>query len=485
MHNHSELLPKTWLEAMKSKLYSLFVDFPSHMGWNYTYLRDQTELCAKRNFSFSQAKSSNQAACTVEYNDAPDSLAVGLKKYLSQSSKKIMDIPLDTYYNEISIAVQRLYEAISAAKIRKLKTKNAMSQESIKTQAASVRFPAGCLFPSLDQMSIRLPQGNPEFYNPLPENPVYIRAQAPLAAKCFDSKDAPCLLQFELEGSTPRCIIFKILANSLPESMISSFLENTFFRDDLGEVPEIDESFDMMYPGLQARLPMYRVTPLLMDLVAVEVMERCKSLKEFKDFTGFSARKIDGQPNVSEYLRQNWNKYFSTIKFYDYSDRMINSCVSHAFCSTMHMVLGLGDRNFSNIMISDQLMLINIDFELIMGSGKNLPVPEIAPLRLGPYFQMITGSIFTKGLFRSVMTVYARKIVGDDMPSMPPHFFEVAAHKNQKFFLPLDEERVVKFFDFLIQTMAGNAVNLVAHTISISNDPSIKRKMFVGMEPTL
>lgn len=480
----------------------MFSDFPNHMVWNFVYVKDHTALCTHRQKLLGQYKPNTglklkETIQALKYDDEDESLARKLMGHLESCKNLVFGTPISQFYKEFSDAVKIIYQMIYTAKaMRRTSGSSKSGDEEIRRTFAHIQFPVGCLFPSLDQLKVRLPEENLRSYNPLPYSPYYIKSRAPVAVKVFSSKDVPCCLTFELDGEQPstRSIIFKVLTNSLPETLTSSFLENTFFCDDHGRIPSIDQGFDLMYPNVHGSLPMYRVTPLLIDLVAVEVLEDCIPLKDFKEVKEPNEQNGAAAPvpnsaepkGLRKILGSNWNQHFSKLNLKDYANLIVNTTVSHAFCSSMHLALGLGDRNFSNIMIQKhQKLLVNIDFELILGTGQNLPVPEIAPLRMGPFFQLITGSMLTKGLFCSVMTIYTRKILDERLSSMPPHFLEVCAHKGQKFFMTLDEDRVSKFFEMLLDNMNGNAANLVDQAIVSSNDPSIAQKMYIGMEPAL
>ena len=68
-----------------------------------------------------------------------------------------------------------------------------------------------------------------------------------------------------------------------------------------------------------------------------------------------------------------------------------------AFC----YIMGLGDRHCGNILIKlDKGAIIHVDFDCIFDKGKNLPTPEIVPIRLTRNFEDAMGSFKSFGLFK-------------------------------------------------------------------------------------
>ena len=347
-----------------------------------------------------------------------------------------------------------------------------------------VIFPVGCLYPSVSQMHVRLPSENSETHNPLPLSPIYIDSKPQISMRVFNSKDKPCMLTFGLTNGSTEGIIFKLLKNSSPEALCSNYLAATFFTDQDDEKLIIDPAMELLHPGEHAQQALYRVTPLKSDMIAVQVLNSCKPLQEYCLELGSNSSNNETKLNYS--LRQGWNKLFAEVNYLKFEERVLCLSLAHGFCSSMHLALGLGDRNFQNIMITNDFRLVNIDLEMILGAGKSLPVPEISELRVGPFFEMLTGSLLTKSLFLAALTIYTRKIFEERYVESIVHFSEFMMHRNEAwFFQAHSEQRTQQFFEELRSLSSGDAKSLVNQRITFCRDEGVKARMFTGLKPDL
>lgn len=81
-----------------------------------------------------------------------------------------------------------------------------------------------------------------------------------------------------------------------------------------------------------------------------------------------------------------------------------NYIKTHASWCIFGYLIGLGDRHTDNILIkATNGEVINIDYSLIFGSGKNLNVPETVPFRLTKNMEFALGAFKSYGLFRKAM----------------------------------------------------------------------------------
>ena len=75
---------------------------------------------------------------------------------------------------------------------------------------------------------------------------------------------------------------------------------------------------------------------------------------------------------------------------------------SIAFWNTMAYLFGIGDRHLTNILVHQKKYLAYfIDFEMILGMGKNLPVSECVEMRLTPAVVLMYGYFGLEGMFRA------------------------------------------------------------------------------------
>ena len=98
------------------------------------------------------------------------------------------------------------------------------------------------------------------------------------------------------------------------------------------------------------------------------------------------------------------------------------------------MAFDMGDRHLSNIMIqADTGTLLNIDFELMLGSGKDLPVPEIVPLRISPMFRKAFGLKKQHEIYSNILASYMQHISRRKIKIFL-EFLELCMHQGQKSF---------------------------------------------------
>ena len=247
MHKNADLLPDSWVSAMRDKLCTMLVEFPHHMVWNFGYLRDHHDLSYHRQVVLSQSTSPSKfpdiSQELLEFRDPHGGLAHYCIARLQTCAKVVLGTKIADFYHEFSLTVKKIYDMIFRAKMADKNRDKDAPQSVVNSLYRSIQFPKGCLFPSLDQMKIRLPEENLANYDPLPQKAIFIKPEPPVFMKCFESKDVPCLLKFGLVDGSERSLIFKVLTNSLPEALTSSFLENTFFRDKI--------SISLFEPGLR------------------------------------------------------------------------------------------------------------------------------------------------------------------------------------------------------------------------------------------
>lgn len=309
----------------------------------------------------------------------------------------------------------------------------------------------------------------------------------PDSFRLFSSKEAPLLLRFKCSDGKVRGLIFKKCLNSCNEAIVSNVM-STGIQSEL-EASKLD--IRSLLPGLHRQMLSYRITPLSNTFLCLEEVESVFTISSIiergsADKSVSSAGSDVTAQKQSNALLQYVRFFLSDLSYISWYKQQTMIHYSLAYWSAVGYVLGLGDRNLNNIMARHSGAFLYIDFECMLGLGKDLPVPEIIDVRFGPTFQQLVCIDNLYAAFRYVMLSYMRYIK-ENLTKLKICILEMSFHKDESlFFDKIELTREDFIAGFLDSRFAGYSreaeYGFVEGIIGQSRDERIGKLMFGGWD---
>ncbi len=149
---------------------------------------------------------------------------------------------------------------------------------------------------------------------------------------------------------------------------------------------------------------------------------------------------------------------------------MHNYVRTMAYWSYVCFVTKLGDRHWSNILVSNSGKFIHIDYEFNFGHGFKLPYPEWVPFRLTEMMVSPLGTFKEKGLFLAYFVELAKKFNTSE-----ENIWKALSH-----FLPVQRELIEETSEFKSYTTVSSIEEKCEKIIDLAMDKSLLRMMFGG-----
>lgn len=342
---------------------------------------------------------------------------------------------------------------------------------------------SGLIFPSLAQMKppISLSSQN--------RSPLQIRKEVkivsvvPDSLVVFNSKDKPFLLRFHCTDGITRALIFKKVFNSALEPIVSNVFANGFLHS---QSQAVSESF------FSTEQTFYSILPITRELIILEVIDGIDTLCDYANIAKHqSLRQLNSDQDTVDLeikciQKDFFYRTYANLTPAAWFSRKLDLNVTMGFWWIVGAIFGIGDRNMKNIMIGPERGFVFIDFEALLGIGRELPCPETVRFRVGPLFRKFPGSQELRDLFKMIMCSYysyIREHSTDFMllfSEMLEHFGEKAfAAKSDFFKRKTLEEHLERFFS----ASKADDYEQIDTMIDTLSAPTAQAKMFEGWEP--
>lgn len=381
----------------------------------------------------------------------------------------------------------RFFNQLSSL-IKSIKPKTERYKGPLKTIESEMSgqfppIPSTLIYPSMEQLKEKPSRSETALRKPL----IYIRSIVPNSLRIFSSKDKPFMVKFMCSDDKERALMFKLVQNSSLESIMSNVFSSAVYLEEItNSRPLADE-----YLGLHKSLALYNIQPIGPTILVLEFMQGVETVSDFikREIYMRSTSESDSRAReVLELFKNYFELMYAECDHYDWFSKKVLVNYSYGFWSIIGAIFGVGDRNLRNIMVGRQKGFTYIDFEIMLGLGKNLPVPETVKLRVGPLFSRFPGILRTKELFRSVMVAYYTW-VKENIKELMLQFSELLCHQGEQAFFSKAEfysEKVMKesLVDFFLEA-EPNDYDQVSTMIAKEEHPNAQKYMYGGWDPTL
>ena len=347
------------------------------------------------------------------------------------------------------------------------------------------KIPDRLLFPGINQLKEKDSSSNTD--SKRGAHTVFIVKPVEKSMRIFSSKDKPFMVRFNCSDGVIRGLIFKLVSNSAQESIMASVLANAVA---LGAFAQSRPTSDY-FLGLHKDISLYNIQPLAPDILVLEVVHEVETIGEFikRDFsTRSSSEQSAKEREVVELHKNFFQIMYGGCDCIDWFRRKMMVNYTYGFWWMIGAVFGVGDRNLRNIMIGKEKGLLFIDFEIMLGLGRNLPIPETVKMRLGPLFSALPGTLRLKELFKSVMVSYYQWLK-ENSKEFLLQFYELLCHRGEPAFSAKGEfynEKTMKehLVDFFAQADPDDYEQITI-MMERETDPNAQKHMFHGWEPHL
>jgi hypothetical protein len=312
------------------------------------------------------------------------------------------------------------------------------------------------------------PNANPPLMTS-PKGDPYIRV--------FTSKEKPFKVSILCSDGLTRDLIFKHVTNE----NIDAFLPRYFINELKGTC--FSQGLPHEYPDLyQDSILVHNVFPLCKEMLVIECIPNSRSFIEYtKQDACIELAKQNYLRNIMEDFA-----FQGYLQVFDFVQRIQ---ISHAVWCAYGFLIGIGDRNLANIMIQSSGCSFYIDYELIMGIGNNLPVPEVVDMRLGFAFRSLFGPCEYEGLFHRTLAS-ALGHISKNMDIVTCLFYELTLHKPEATFMGLLNPRLTEasisdFFARKHESIKQDSAFAAERLIERNSDKSRLDVMFQGWNAQL
>ena len=342
---------------------------------------------------------------------------------------------------------------------------------------------SGMIFPSLSQMKKPYSSTTNRSISLISDSVIRINKVVEDSLIVFSSKDRPFLLKFECSDGVKRALIFKKVQSSALESIASNVFANGFLHS---QIKPDSESF------FSTEQSFYSILPISKTLIVLEVIEGIDTLHEYGNVT--KHRNLAQSNNEFDAVRfeiKNIHKDFFVKTYYDLTpaewfNRKVNLNVTMGFWWMVGAIFGIGDRNLKNIMIGPARGFVFIDFEALLGIGRELPCPETVRFRVGPLFRKFPGSLQLEDIYKPIMCSYFTYLKEQNIDFIL-YFSEILEHNGEKAFAAKKDFFMAKTLEehlekpFIIPFSSNyDHVESLIQTLAA---PNAQVKMFEGWEP--
>lgn len=342
--------------------------------------------------------------------------------------------------------------------------------------------PDSLIYPSMEQLK-RNPPSTKLQVTFESSRRLYIREVVEKSLRVFSSKDKPFMVSFRLSDMSVRSLIFKEVNNVAPESITSNVFSACFVHTSKDQM-QVAENL------LNCKPTFYSIVPFSKNQIVLEVVDSIQTLRDYAATDRFK-RSSDDDRNPEEIKTIQYYFFthtYSGLNSNQWFQRKVNLNFSMGFWWIVGAIFGIGDRNLMNIMVGKEKGFVYIDFEAIMGIGRNLPIPETVKFRVGPLFRMLPGTRELKELFKHVM-VSVFSFIKANKHEFLLAYHELVTHKGETAFASRGETSIFTehplkehFEDFFIKSKL-DPFEQIDLMIEENAAPLAQKLMFAGWEP--
>lgn len=236
---------------------------------------------------------------------------------------------------------------------------------------------------------------------------------------------------------------------------------------------------------LNLNMSLYQIVKLDSESLMIEFIENTTMLKSLISREWIKCgQTLDFKNPNHEELKNKLNKWTSTdnLNFPNYFidkchdpnlfyDNKLNFIKSSAIWSIAGYLIGLGDRHCQNILVKQNSEVVHIDYGIILGRGKQLPVPEVVQFRLTPNISQGLDIFEGKALF-----YYYCYIILNAFSKEKGSIFEILESVYKVNGKTNDVKNLIKKLDNV-------SCNDILKLLESCSDKEKLKKMYVGWAP--